>query len=292
VDTGHVKKLRKKIGYKGELDPILVIKLGEQWVCVDGHHRLAAYEQEGRDKPIKCEWFKGTVREAYDASMGRNDVAKLEVPKEDRYENAWKRVLLGFGSKKEIVKLCSVGEGTVALMRRVKARYDGNHGAGLMKKFRTELGDPLEETHWSKAHLIFLNVEEKEVDKHAEAVKLAKRLRSSVDDRLSFDPAITAKAVEIYDHDLVKPLLRQLQFIVEPWTKATGIYTPGDVAAAKLDLKHREKLTDADLREALVKISDQHEDLEKQADLIEAELQRREVVTTYELETATDEDLL
>ena len=43
LDAGFVKKLAGWIATKGELDPPLVVKLGKKWVCVDGHHRIAAY---------------------------------------------------------------------------------------------------------------------------------------------------------------------------------------------------------------------------------------------------------
>src|SRR5262245_13543196 len=43
VDPDWVKELARRIGIHGELDPVLVIRLGKEWVCVDGHHRIAAY---------------------------------------------------------------------------------------------------------------------------------------------------------------------------------------------------------------------------------------------------------
>jgi hypothetical protein len=64
----------------GELDPVVVIKLkeyadnpytgersellGRCWIIVDGHHRLEAYRKNKHEKPILCEWFDGTAREA------------------------------------------------------------------------------------------------------------------------------------------------------------------------------------------------------------------------------------
>src|SRR5665213_313071 len=43
LDTKHVNSLATKITRKGELDPVVVVKLGQDWVVVDGHHRVAAY---------------------------------------------------------------------------------------------------------------------------------------------------------------------------------------------------------------------------------------------------------
>ena len=149
TDRDHVKKLARAIGIQGELDPIVVIKLGKKFVCVDGHHRLEAYRAEKWVKPIKCEWFSGSVREAVDESVTRNAKDRLNVPQADRLEVAWKRVLLGWGSKAEIVRLCCVGDGTVAHMRRVMKL--GREVTKQGKEFRNRLGFHLTETSWSQA---------------------------------------------------------------------------------------------------------------------------------------------
>jgi Recombinase len=82
----------RRIGIDGELDPVLVIRLGKEWVCVDGHHRIAAYPLRKHKKPIRCEWFTGTPTEAVDESMRRNKKDTLPVPPADRREEAWRRV--------------------------------------------------------------------------------------------------------------------------------------------------------------------------------------------------------
>ena len=50
LDTEHVDKLVKHIATKGELEPPLVVKLGKKWVCVDGHHRIAAYIKQNKKR--------------------------------------------------------------------------------------------------------------------------------------------------------------------------------------------------------------------------------------------------
>src|SRR5690242_17546698 len=50
----HVHKLRKHVAHVGELDAPVLVRIAGQWVCVDGHHRLAAYRQSGFDHPINC----------------------------------------------------------------------------------------------------------------------------------------------------------------------------------------------------------------------------------------------
>jgi hypothetical protein len=236
VSTPHVKKLAKHMGYKQsqQLDPIVVINLGA-WVCVDGHHRIAAYESRKHKGTINCEWFRGTVRQAIDASVSLNNKVRLEIPLEDRQENAWKRTLLGWGSKSAVGALCGVSEGTVSLMRRVKARYDGGDGADIAKKFARELGQPLEITSWSKARLTWLGLGGREVDEHAEAGRLARSMRSRMEDRLSRDAMTTARALAIYDPDLPVRLCSALRTDIGERLKQGPAATDDELGVAMID---------------------------------------------------------
>ena len=202
TDPDHVKKLKRALSVKGELDPIIVIKLGKKWVCVDGHHRLEAYKADGWTKPIVCEWFGGSVREAVDESVIRNEKDHLNVSQSDRLEAAWKRVLLGWGSKAQIVNICGVGDGTVAQMRRVATR--GRELSKLGDVMRNNLGVPLMETSWSQAKLAYLGVEQKEISEELRAERLARRMRARLTNLLSRDPKITARALQLYDPELPK----------------------------------------------------------------------------------------
>ena len=206
VDKDHVKKLERAIGTAGELDPPVVIKIGAEWVCIDGHHRIEAYKRTARGKQIRCEWFGGTVREAVDQSMRLNSKDRLNVPQRDRLESAWKRVLLDMGSKAEIVELCGVGEGSVAFMRRIKTTYGAKNDVGG-KLFRKKLGMELEDASWTHARLSFAGVEPKEIDVEERAAKLAKRINSRLTNLLSRDPQVTARALAIYDPDLPPKLM-------------------------------------------------------------------------------------
>ena len=206
TDSEHVKKLARAIRTVGELDPLVVIRIGSEWICVDGHHRIEAYKKAEWRDPIKCVWFDGSVREAVDEFMRLNGKDRLNVPQRDRLETAWKLVLLGGHSKAEIVELCCVGDGSVAHMRRLAKVYGLKDEAGS-KLFRKQLGVPLDEASWTSARLAFIGVEPKERDDEEEAAKLAKRINSRLTNLLSRDPRITARALAIYDPDLPKALI-------------------------------------------------------------------------------------
>jgi ParB/Sulfiredoxin domain len=205
VDRDHVKKLKRAIDIDGELDPIIVVKLGKTWVCVDGHHRLAAYKLAKWKETISCEWFGGNIREAIDESMSRNKKDRLNVPQADRLEEAWKRVLIGGWSKSQIVSVCGVGDGTVAFMRRVALSVKGR--SKFARDFRKRLDEPLIEMGWSRARLTYNNVEPKEIDAEQEAVQLAKRIHSRLSNRLSRSPQVTARALSLYDPELPDQLM-------------------------------------------------------------------------------------
>jgi hypothetical protein len=212
TDKPYVRKLEGEIRKVGELDPPLVIQLGKAWVCVDGHHRIEAYKNLKWPNEIKCEWFLGTPHEAVDAAMRRNRTIKLEVPIEDRQEQAWKRTLLGWGSKKQVQQLCGVSEGVVAQMRRIKARAANNKGSDFERELQHRLGNrPLEECTWSQVKLAILNIEPAKIDREEKAGRLARSMRSRLTNMLSRDPWITARALAIYDPDLPRPLSEELQ---------------------------------------------------------------------------------
>jgi hypothetical protein len=218
VDKAHVRKLEGRMRYKGELEPIVVIKLGKSWVCVDGHHRLAAYERQGWKRQLKCQWFTGTAREAADASVSNNDEVKLELRPEDKYENAWKRELMGAYSKQRLIALCGVGEHTISDMRRAKRAYYGD--PDIPEEFSAKFREALKETTrsgetlpelselswWTVKHAL-KGTEKREYDLEAQALTLAKYLRSRIEGRLSKNAKVTARALAIYDPELCKLLM-------------------------------------------------------------------------------------
>ena len=228
LDTKHVNNLAVRIQRK-DMDPVLVVKLrtanpytgvvdGHEWVVVDGHHRLAAYRKLKHAAPIKCEWFSGTVREATDESLRRNEKTHLLVQQGDKAEEAWKRTLLGWGSKRDVVKLTGCGEGTVAKMRRaVKCHREFNKteqsDADRLwgEKLNTGLGADLRVHTWSKVNGVILDLTPKEWDVNDAAAKMARNLVMRMTDKLSEDPEVTARALWLYDPDLCPQLVEALQ---------------------------------------------------------------------------------
>jgi hypothetical protein len=270
-----VERLVGQIGTAGELDPILVIRLGEAWVCVDGHHRVKAYRKDKWEGTIKCEWFGGSVREAVDEGMRRNSTIKLELHRADRQQQAWKRVLLGWGSKSEIVRLCGVGEGIVAHMRRVKERANADTEEG--KEFRQSLGVKIEESAWSLARLAYEGAERKQIGIEELAGKLAREIGSRLQSRLSEDPEVTARALAIHDPELPTPLTMALLATRENGRDGNGS-NPTELRgkAAVAELERRQQTPTADLMRQRAWLAEAQQ-------RVEAELARREKVSHSDL---------
>lgn len=211
TDPKHVKTLKRAIEITGkELDPPVVVKIGKQWVCVDGHHRIKAYNNALWTKQIKCLWFGGTIQEAVDESIRLNSKDRLNVPKRDLAEAAWKLVLLGKHSKQQIVELCNVAEGTVASMRRVKRLYedDSDSTARFARdQFRKRLAMPLEESTWANAKLARIGIEIKDRTDEQRAETLARQINNRLTDLLKRNPKITAMALLKYAPELPKALM-------------------------------------------------------------------------------------
>jgi hypothetical protein len=215
VDPRHVKALKTRIDRKGELDPPLVVKIGMEWVCVDGHHRVAAYL---KGKPngtiIKCEWFRGSALEAANESLRRNEVIKLPVNQSDRFEEAWRRTVNGWGSKREVVELTGTSEGVVAMMRRVVKQH-GEQSTLHGRELRAKLGPDLSTYSWSRVRAEWVGLTPTERDKQADAAKLARLINSKLTNLLSMDAAVTAEALWLYDEDLCRELVDELKRCVE-----------------------------------------------------------------------------
>jgi ParB-like chromosome segregation protein Spo0J len=226
LETRDVNRLAKRIKQKGELDPVLVIKLetanpytgeldGHEWVVVDGHHRIAAYLKLKWPGTIKCEWYAGTVREATDESLRRNEIIHKEIQQGDKWEEAWKRVLLGWGSKREIVQLTGTSDGIVGRMRRAmnwhQDQVSGNAKSPMGEKLVTAFGADLRVHSWAKVNRVILDLTPKEWNVDDAAAKLSGQLSRRMTNLLSNDPEVTARALWLYDRDMCPTLVEALQ---------------------------------------------------------------------------------
>lgn len=119
VDNYHVRELSRALATKGNdaLDAIIVMQIGKDPYCVDGHHRLAAYKAANVTNPVPVEWFEGSVREGHREAVRRNVKDKLAMSRDAKLEAAWREVVLGQLSKAAIVEMTGVANGTIGNMK-------------------------------------------------------------------------------------------------------------------------------------------------------------------------------
>jgi hypothetical protein len=115
----HILTLAHAIQRGEEMPPILVFPVGIDYYVMDGHHRLAAYDNAGWAKAIPAQVFTGSLREAERAALRANNRDKLSLTREDRTEAGWRLVRQrdAQDSIKSIMQDTGVGKGTVNNMR-------------------------------------------------------------------------------------------------------------------------------------------------------------------------------
>ncbi len=245
LDTKHVNNLKTRITRKGELDPVLVVKLatinpytgeidGDEWVVVDGHHRLEAYRKAKHTEPIRCQWFPGSVREAMDASVHRNEKVHLPIDQGDKAEAAWTRTLLDWNgtgwrsSKVQVVTLTGSSDGTVATMRRTLKQHH-SYATGMERdrnaigeRLYTVLGPDLSKYPWSKVNTVRLDLSAKQETVKDAAAKLSRQLNSRMANLHSMDPEVTAEALWLFDRENCPQLVSALQAVIERELRGQG----------------------------------------------------------------------
>lgn len=126
----HVKELAETIVTCGRLDAISVLKVGGVWYCTDGHHRLLAYrlwaaaEPPGSRKrrvniPVKV--CVDGLDAALTQSVKENVKDRLCMTKQEKLEEAWKRVLCDVPVV-EIVEVTTISRANVYRMRAYLAK--------------------------------------------------------------------------------------------------------------------------------------------------------------------------
>lgn len=135
LDSGkHLAELKRALSVRGELDPISVMKIGGEWLCLDGHHRLEAYRQVSEGKrsrlthvPVKV--FSGSLDEALTLTIEANAPDKLNLSREEKLEAAWRMVVLGSLSLRRISQATTVALGTLSNMQKalqaIRERHPG-----------------------------------------------------------------------------------------------------------------------------------------------------------------------
>lgn len=221
----HIKNLMNAIRNRPDhkLPPITVWWSGRKWLVLDGHHRMIAYQRLAidRKKPVKVnkvavEIFTGPLEDAIKEASERNYQDKLNMSKNDKLERAWKLTVIDHPntsrfSRNTIAKSTGIAPQTIANMRKEHRR--------LIEE--TPEVNPLD-LSWDEVKKGAREVREydaKWVDKQAQ--EFADRLSKTFGTKLSRNPEIAARAIEIYSEKLPMRMVEywrdEIKAKVEEW---------------------------------------------------------------------------
>lgn len=222
----HVDVLAKAIGKPDKpkyLEAITVWWGGTAWYILDGHHRRLAYERANVVSDIPVRVFKGSLDDALKESVSLNSKNKMPMSLQDKMNAAWKltaqagesksKVAL---SKSEVALACSIGESSVANMRRTKSAL-------------AALGTTTEqmlEMNWAEAQRVAKGEAKPQIDHDAETERRArgyvKSIAKALKDRPHKDPEGFAMALRMLDERLPVRLLE-----TEAWADVRSSYLLG-----------------------------------------------------------------
>lgn len=199
-DEQHVQELKRALAVHGVLDPVLLIRVGRSNVLVDGHHRIAAYEEARRKEPIPVRYFEGTLFEAVLEAGRANTKAKLVMTTQDRMDYAWRLTLLGY-SKRQTKEAAGVSDGQIAVMRRVRKTL-GDTAPGLRSWWEARKEAAGEDPK---------GIADAEEWVEAQAQHYADRLSKTFGNKLSTNPEVAARALSVHFGRRLGELLNELQ---------------------------------------------------------------------------------
>lgn len=154
TDAKHVADLAEIIrGTEGDLEPLLLIELGEEAVIINGHHREAAYRavygETDPAHPVPVRWFSGDPIQALTRATGENSKTCLVMTREQRKDAATRLAgMVGTNlSKAELAKATGLSTSTIAEIRAgLKKVQELATGDGPL---RQEAGEALASLRWS-----------------------------------------------------------------------------------------------------------------------------------------------
>lgn len=113
----HVAELAQGLRARGDLDPIVVLKVrADAFLLVEGHHRVQAYRRETRES-VPAQVWEGNVLGAVLHSRAVNSKAVRSLTAAERSEAAWQLVLTGLLKMREVVEATNVSLRTVKTMK-------------------------------------------------------------------------------------------------------------------------------------------------------------------------------
>jgi hypothetical protein len=202
-DERHISELVRARKARGDVEPVIVIQVGDKAVLIDGHHRVAAYGLAKATSAVPVKYFEGTLEEAVLEAGRANSKAKLPMNNQDRQNYAWRLVLMDTYSKRQIMDAAAVSDGQVAAMRRVKKSL-GNAAYDAPSWWRAQR---------EAKGIAWQEIDDDERERRLEelAQDYADRLSKEFSTKLANNPEVAARALSIHFGRRLPELARAME---------------------------------------------------------------------------------
>lgn len=188
-----------------KMEAVLVFWVGDAWVCLDGHHRLAAISKKRKaGATIGVDVFSGTVQDAMMEATRRNSRNKLAMNEKDKTERAWQLFMSGAGTHKEIAEACGVAPKTIQRMAQAVRRH-GTADEAIEQLRALRWWQVRELTNPNEAGVLSLDER-----KAGQIQRRAEVLGKAIGDEA---PHIVAEALMLRDPDFAKAVMLQLRTV-------------------------------------------------------------------------------
>lgn len=182
-DGYHSARLEQALKVAGDLDPVLVLPCGGDFVLVDGEYRLAVYRRAGRSE-VPVRYFEGTPEEALAHRSREAGKAVLPLTNEEKMNVAWSFVLADLFSIRGTADNAGISQKQVSIMRKAKRTlgdeaFEYRDWWRAREAARGETNEPEDQDEW-------------EARMQEQAGMYADRIRKAVGAKMMTNPEIAA----------------------------------------------------------------------------------------------------
>lgn len=205
ISEQHVSDLVKLIASVVDLDPIVILIVGDDYILTDGHHRLDAYRSAKiRPVDVPVTYFPGGPLEALIAGGAENGKVRLALSPRERQDFGWRLVLSEMLTRPQIEAATGISRAQITLMRRAMTVL-GDDADSYRSWFRARTAAT------GKVQQEFTD-DDIETWKQQKADRYANEMARRFGTSMANDPEVAAMALSIHFGRRLEDLVRQLGF--------------------------------------------------------------------------------
>lgn len=205
ISEQHVSDLVKLIASVVDLDPIVILIVGDDYILTDGHHRLDAYRSAKiRPVDVPVTYFPGGPLEALIAGGAENGKVRLALSPRERQDFGWRLVLSEMLTRPQIETATGISRAQITLMRRAMTVL-GDDADSYRSWFRARTAAS------GKAQQEFTD-DDIETWKQQKADRYANEMARRFGTSMANDTEVAAMALAIHFGRRLEDLVRQLGY--------------------------------------------------------------------------------